>query len=94
MKEIIIKGKTFKYSITKGELYNMTTFYYGEEIEIINLFFFKITNRYPIEAFVIFINIEDPSYSKLFIKDKIISEAENYFRKIERQKEIEKGEII
>ena len=98
MKTIEINGRTLEYEVFSdcneydGLTYE-TAFYEGTKIERRKkylLFGPVITKIVPNEIFRLFLNIEDPGYTKDDIRRKI----ERKLELLERPAQIERGEIV
>jgi hypothetical protein len=98
MKELEIHGRKYQYEIFSdcNEYYGMTyetVFYQGTEIVSKRkylLFGERITEEVPKFAFKVFFNIEDPSFTKSYVRANVERQAELFYR----QEEIDRGEII
>jgi hypothetical protein len=98
MKKITILGKEFEYKIFSDcnehdGVYHWTEFYQGTEEETYRkylLFGEKKTRIIPKFMFKVYDSIEDNSYTKAQMKEKLERKVELIFR----QEEIERGEII
>jgi len=98
MKELEIHGRKYQYEIFSdcneydGLTYK-TEFYQGTEIVSRRKYFLfgeRITKEVPKFAFKVFFNIEDPSFTKSFVRAAVEKQAELLYR----QEEIDRGEII
>lgn len=97
MKKITIKGREFEYETffdcSEYGDYEWTEFYDGlEEITKKKYIFFgeKKTFFIPKFIFKVYMNIEDPSYTKTDIRKVLEKRVEL----LERSEEIKRGEII
>ncbi len=97
MNSIKINGRTLEYEVfydvsEYGETYE-TAFYEGTKTERRKkylLFGPTIEKTVPNEIFKLYLNIEDPGYTKDDIRRKI----ERALELLERPSEIERGEIV
>jgi hypothetical protein len=98
MKELEIRGRKYQYEIFSdcneydGLTYE-TEFYQGTKIVSKRkylLFGKRIVKEIPKFAFKVFFNIEDPSFTKSFVRAAVEKQAELLYR----QEEIDRGEII
>lgn len=93
MKQIKISEKEFEYAIVDWDENLMTEFYQGTEIKSYKRFIFfgkTITEIVPKFLFSVWFNIEDPSYTKLEIREILEKKVALLYRK----EEISRGEII
>ena len=101
MKKIIIKNVEFEYNIEYsssefGGTYK-TTFYKGTKTLTYKKYVFfgkQISIELPQEIFSVLFNIEDPKYSKEFVKKRVEYAFDGSYGKEARMKEINEGNII
>jgi hypothetical protein len=97
LKKIELDGIRMEYKVFGGVTeygeHHITQFYIGNKTTIRRKFFLfgkKIKKIEPYKVFELYINIEDPTYTKKDIRERI----ERKLELLGRQSEIENGEIV